>query len=81
MKHALEVVHAQQRGLRRVSKHTHSSSAHVSVLLVCLSLHRPPDGAQNGYYKWEPTEKAYIKSAQAAAGAWRVPNVYDLVSA
>ena len=36
---------------------------------------------QNGYYKWEPTEKAYIKSAQAPAGAWRVPNVYDLVSA
>lgn len=35
---------------------------------------------QNGYYKWEPTQNAYIKSAEAGEGAWRVPNVYDLVS-
>ncbi|CBJ33566.1 conserved unknown protein [Ectocarpus siliculosus] len=38
------------------------------------------DTDANGYYKWEPTQKSYIKSAQAPAGAWRVPNVYDLVS-
>ncbi|CAN0250236.1 unnamed protein product [Pylaiella littoralis] len=38
------------------------------------------DADANGYYKWEPTASAYIKSAQKPAGAWRVPNVYDLVS-
>lgn len=37
-------------------------------------------GEQNGYYKWEPTQSAYIKSAVAPEGMWRVPNVYDLVS-
>ena len=53
---------------------------HTPNFLSVFFFFAGPALGQNGYYKWEPTEKAYIKSAQAPAGAWRVPNVYDLVS-
>ena len=34
---------------------------------------------QNGYYKWEQSLKAYIKT-EVPAGEWRIPDVYDMVS-